>query len=353
MRLSMIVNPFTDDNLALAAQVGVEEIVTPYPGLELDPLLAMCRRVESFGMRLTHVERMVPTLKFIHDLPGRDEQVANFKRLIRNMGEAGLEVLCYSWMPDDDWQRTRCDVPERGGALVTEFNLAELSRGNITDARHDPACGEPTPADRLWENLDRFLDEVVPVAEQAGVRLALHPDDPPLRTLRGQDRIIFNHDAMERAVQLVPSPANGLCYCQGSMAAAGEDVVAGIRRLAPYIVYGHFRDVVGTVPHFRESFHDNGDTDMVAAMQAWRDIGYTGTLRPDHAPSMRGELNETPGYEMLGRLYAAGYMRGLMQATRRQAGVATRDGGIVDEAGSSGAQQTSDGERCGDSGSSR
>jgi mannonate dehydratase len=222
-----------------------------------------------------------------------------------------MEVLCYNWMPDEDWQRTSCEVLERGGAKVTEFDLRYIEE-NCTDAT--PGDHSPTPADKLWENLEYFLERIVPVAEGAGIKLALHPDDPPLPELRGQQRIIISHDAMQRVVDLVPSPASGLCYCQGSLFPAGEDPVEGIRRLAPHIHFAHFRNVVGRAGHFRETFHDNGAIDMRGVIRAYREIGFAGVIRPDHAPSMAGEANDSPGYEMLGRLYAAGYMKGLIQA---------------------------------------
>ncbi len=310
MRLSMIVNPFTERNLQLAAQVGVTDIVLTYPGPGLEPLLAAKKLVESCGLRLTHLERKIPHLKFVHNLPGRDGQIADFKKLIRNMSEAGMEVLCYNWMPDEDWQRTSCTVRERGGALVTEFNLAHVGR-NVTDADGRPPT--PTPAAKLWENLEYFLNEVVPVAEEAGIKLALHPDDPPLPELLGQPRIIISNEALRRVVDLVPSPSNGICYCVGSLHPAGVDVLAGIRSLADKIFFFHARNVRGTAEHFVETWHDNGEIDMPAVFRALKAAGYRGTLRPDHAPSMAGETNETPGYEMLGRLFAAGYLRGLMQ----------------------------------------
>lgn len=311
MKLSMIVNPFNEHNLTLAAQVGVSEIVLTYPGLDLQALLAARRLVESCGMRLTHIERKIPHLKFVHNLPGRDQQISDFKTLIRNMAEAGLEVLCYNWMPDEDWQRTSCTVVERGGALVTEFNLAHVGR-NVTDAYGAPAA--PTPAAKLWDNLEYFLNEVVPVAEDAGIKLALHPDDPPLPELMGQPRIIISNEALHRVVKLVPSRVNGICYCVGSLYPAGVDVLDGIRSLGDKIHFFHARNVRGTATHFTETWHDNGAIDMAAVIRTLKASGYRGTLRPDHAPSMAGETNEHPGYEMLGRLFAAGYLRGLMQA---------------------------------------
>jgi mannonate dehydratase len=311
MRLAMLVDPPTDHNLQLAAQVGVADIVCIYPGLDVSVLLGLKTRVESFGMRLTHVERKIPHHRAVHNLPGATEEIDAFKTLVGNMAEASMEVLCYNWMPDDDWSRTRFDLPERGGAKVTEFNLSEVALLADYATVHDHP---PTSAERLWENLTRFLDELLPVAEDAGVKLALHPDDPPLRELRGQPRIITSHDAMQRVVALAPSPMNGLCYCQGSLAPGGEDPVEGVRRLGPHIVFAHFRNIAGRAEHFRETFHDNGDIDMPAVIRAYREVGYQGAIRPDHAPSMAGETNENPGYEMLGRLYAAGYMRGLIQA---------------------------------------
>jgi mannonate dehydratase len=306
----MIVNPFMERNLQLAAQVGVEEIVLPYPGPGLEPLLAARRMVEAAGMRLSTVERKIPHLKMVHDLPGREAEVEQFKALLRNMAEAGLWIACYNWMPGEDWQRTSSTVRERGGALVTEFNIGDVGR-NVTDADGTPK--ERTPAARLWENLERFLHEVLPVAEECGVTLAIHPDDPPLAEFAGQPQIINSVAALRRVVDLAPSPRNGICYCVGSLHPAGEDVIAGMS-LGPHIAFVHARNVRGTARHFVETWHDNGEIDMPAVFRALKEVGYVGSVRPDHAPSMAGETNETPGYEMLGRLFAAGYLRGLMQA---------------------------------------
>lgn len=307
----MLVNPPTDRHLQWAAQVGVSDVVIPYPGLDAVALAATRRRIESFGMACTHVERKLPHLRMVHGLPGCDRQIDDIKMLLAIMGDAGMQVLCYNWMPDEDWQRTTAEAPARGGARVTAFDVADVGR-NVTDAEGRPP--QPTAAARLWENLQRFLEAVVPVAERHGIRLALHPDDPPLPELHGQARIMGSVAALERAVGLVPSPANAVCYCVGSLHPAGEDVVAGIDRLGPHIAFVHARNVRGTACRFTETFHDDGDIDMPAVFRALKRIGFTGTVRPDHAPSLAGESNETPGYEMLGRLFAAGYLRGLMQS---------------------------------------
>lgn len=311
MRLSMIVNPFTERNLEWAAQVGVSDIVLTFPGLDRGAFAKARRMVEAAGLRLTHLERKVPHLKIVHHLPGWEAQTEDFKSLIRLMAEQEMTVLCYNWMPDEDWQRTSSEVRERGGARVTEFNLAEVGQ-NVTDAEGKPPV--PTPASQLWDHLEQFLHDVLPVAEDAGVTLALHPDDPPLPLLLGQERILHSVASLRRAIDCAPSPANAVCYCVGSLHPAGEDVVAGIQTLAGHIAFVHARNVRGNAAHFVETWHDNGEIDMPAVIRALKRIAYAGTLRPDHAPSMAGESNATPGYEMLGRLFAAGYLRGLMQA---------------------------------------
>lgn len=308
MKLSLFLTPISDRFLAWAAQIGVTDIVAPYPGRDLAVLREQVDRVASFGLKLSVIERHVPHDLLVHRRPGWEEQLAGFCDLIRNMGRLGVNTLCYNWMPDDDWQRTSFSVRERGGALVTEFDLAKIDP--------TPPARPPTPASVLWESLEAFLKSVVPVAEDCGVKLALHPDDPPLESLRGQERILFNFAACERALNLLPSNANGLCYCQGSFASRGENIVEGIHRFASRINFVHFRDVIGQVPYFRESFHDTGKTNMAACIRAYQAIGYNGPARPDHVPTLDGETNENPGYEMLGRLHAIGYMKGLIDGSR-------------------------------------
>ena len=143
----------------------------------------------------------------------------------------------------------------------------------------------------------------------------MHPDDPPLHELLGRPRIMNSVENFERLLQLVPSPHNGICFCQGTFAEMGADIPDAIRRLGSHINYVHFRDVNGTAESFTESFHDNGKTDMAAAVRAYREVRFTGPIRPDHVPQLVGEDDGEPGYTMLGRLYAYGYMKGLFQAT--------------------------------------
>jgi mannonate dehydratase len=318
MRLATVVTPMSDENLALAAQCGVTDVVTRYPGPAPDDLLDVKRRIERFDLRLSVIEGYLP----IEQIKlGRDDgsELEELKALVRNMGKAGIGIVCYNFMAGTDWVRTRLDVPERGGAKVTAFDLRDAQRAVLLG--HDGAGTMDRPdeeriaADALWIRLERFLAELVPVAEEAGVVLAMHPDDPPLGEFLGKARIMNSVESFERLVGLVPSPSNAICFCQGTFAEMGADIPAAIRRLGNHIRYVHFRDVRGTAESFSETFHDNGPTDMVAAMRAYREIGFAGPIRPDHVPQLVGEDDGEPGYTMRGRLFAFGYLRGLMQAT--------------------------------------
>lgn len=325
MRLATVLTPMSHENLTLAAQCGVTDVVGRYPGTNLDDLLRMRDQVESYGMRLATVEGYLP----IENLKlGRDDgtELAAMKTLLGNMQQVGVKILCYNFMAGTDWVRTRLDASERAGAKVTAFDLAEVERamslnqsrsGTQDDVPYARVHGsEDITADHLWQNLERFLRELVPAAEEAGVVMCMHPDDPPLLQLQGKARIMNSVENFERLVSLVPSPANAICFCQGTFAAMGCDIPASIRRLGRHIQYVHFRDVRGTRESFVETFHDNGPTDMAAAMRAYRDIGFAGPMRPDHVPQLYGEDDGEPGYTMLGRLFAYGYMRGLMHGVR-------------------------------------
>ncbi len=315
MNLATVLTPLSDANLRLAAQCGVERVVARYPGPDAGTLLDVQRRVEAHGMTVAAVEGYLPIerIKVGEDADGAE--LAAMKRLLQQMGEAGVPLLCYNFMAGTDWVRTRLDAPERGGAKVTAFDLAEAERA--VSLNHGGSFGSTSciDADALWSNLEAFLRELVPAAEEAGVTLAMHPDDPPLPAFNGRARIMNSVENFERLVALVPSERNAICFCQGTFATMGVDIPATIRRLGRHIRYVHFRDARGTAESFVETFHDNGPTDMAEAIRALREVGYDGPLRPDHVPQLEGEDEGEPGYTMLGRLFAFGYMRGLIHGT--------------------------------------
>ncbi|MCP4174353.1 MAG: TIM barrel protein [Fuerstiella sp.] len=317
MQLSTVLTPESDENLALAAQCGVTQIVSRYPGPTLEHIRRRKQHFAHFNLNLTVIEGYLP----IENIKvGSDDgtELAALKQLVRNMGEVGIPILCYNFMAGTDWVRTRLDAPERGGARVTGFDLADAQKavllGHDEDALKVPENGVGVSVDELWTNLESMLREVLPVAESAGVTLAMHPDDPPLAEFGGRARIMNSLESFERLVRLVPSDSNGVCFCQGTFVEMGVDVPAAIRKLGDHIRYVHFRDVRGNAESFTETFHDNGPTDMAEAMRAYRDIGFDGPIRPDHVPQLEGDHGE-PGYTTPGRLFAWGYLRGLMQAT--------------------------------------
>ena len=314
MQLATVLTPMSDENLVLAAQCGVTDVVGRYPGSNLDDLIRLRDRIKSFGMKLSVIEGYLPIEQLKVGLDDGSE-LAAMKSLLQNMQTAGVPLLCYNFMAGTDWVRTRLDVPERGGAKVTAFDLADVHRAMSLSANSSEITRETISSDSLWQNLERFLKALIPVAETANVTMCMHPDDPPLPEFQGKARIMNSVEKFEKLIELVPSPSNAICFCQGTFASMGVDIPASIRRLGKHIKYVHFRDVRGTRESFVETFHDNGDTNMSAAMHSYRQIGFSGPIRPDHVPQLYGEDEGEPGYTMLGRLFAYGYIRGLMQAT--------------------------------------
>lgn len=267
---------------------------------------------ETWGFSLIGTEDTPPMDKIRLGQQGRDEQIAQFIEQIRALGKLGIEILAYNWMALSSWGRTDIAIPDRGGALVTGYNQAVAQVG---DNLLPP--GEVSAED-MWSALEYFLKAVVPEAEKAGVRLALHPDDPPQIIHRGVPRIMSSVAGYRRMLSLVESDSNGMTLCQGNFAlmsevSSGETSIPELIREFgnSKIPFVHFRDVRGTVEDFRETFHDDGQTDLVGCLQAYSEIDFDGPMRPDHVPTMDGERNDAPGYEMLGRLFALGYIRGL------------------------------------------
>lgn len=278
-------------------------------------LVRMKSAYENAGFSLDVIESRPPMNKIKLGLPGRDEELQYVIDLIRNMGALGIPVWCYEWMPVFNWSRTSGTIPSRGGAMVTGYDHDLMRNAPLTE------FGVVTE-EQLWANLHYFLEQIVPVAVEANVKLAMHPDDPPLSPIRGLGRIMRSLENYQRLVDLVPSPLNGLCLCQGNFTLMTDDLPAAIRHFGQQdkIFFVHFRDVRGTPEKFEETFHDDGKTNMLACMQAYRDIGFEGVLRPDHVPTMEGDQNNQPGYSSIGRLFAIGYIKGLREAVYAEAG---------------------------------
>jgi mannonate dehydratase len=303
-------------------QVGVSYVVS---GLDHSPqrhgqrvtdlpweegaLRLLVRRYEDAGLRVAGIEDSPPLDRARLGLPGGDEEIEQFCTLVRSMGKVGIPMLCYNWMAVIPWFRSSTALRGRGGALVTGFDHA-------VTAEMPPTWAGQVTDERLWDTFGRFIRHVAPVAERAGVRLALHPDDPPRSPLRGIARIMRSVEAFERVVEMVDTPANSITLCQGNFTLMTGDLPGVIRHFGRLgrIAFGHFRDVRGTPERFVETFHDDGQTDMYACMKAWHEIGFEGVMRPDHVPTLEGDAHDDPAYSHLARLHAIGYMAGLREA---------------------------------------
>ncbi len=296
MRLASVLTPLSDVNLQLAAQCGVTDVPTGYHGPELAALLEVKAHIESFGLRLSVLEGFLPIENIKLGNDQFESDIEEMIVLLRNMASAEIPILCYNFMAGTDWVRTSTTTRERGEALVTAFDLQEVAKANSLTDTKTAVVENHISADSLWQNLKRFLERIIPIAEKEGIVLTMHPDDPPIDNLLGRDRIMNNVEAFERLVNFAPSRCNKICFCQGTFATMGVDVPATIRRLGSHIAYVHFRDVRGTPESFAETFHDNGQTDMVEAMRAYHEIGFDGPIRPDHVPQLVGEENGEPGY---------------------------------------------------------
>jgi mannonate dehydratase len=280
-------------------------------------------RVTAAGLTLHAIENLDPG--HWHDVllhgPRRDEQLDHVLESIRLLGEAGVPCLGYNFSLAGVWGHHTGPFA-RGGAESIAFDAASLGpqpqipvgqvwNMSFADEPSDATIGA-VDAETMWARLVAFLLAAVPVAEAAGVRLCAHPDDPPVPTLRHTARVLTSPAAMQRLLDCVPSPANSLEFCQGTVAEMPDvDVYDAIARFARQdrIGYVHFRNVVGHTPKYHEVFVDEGDVDMLKALRTYAANGYDGVFIPDHTPQMSCAA---PWHA--GMAYALGYMRAAMRA---------------------------------------
>ncbi|MEO6317070.1 MAG: mannonate dehydratase [Chitinophagaceae bacterium] len=327
MEFSLSIPGFESPRIALAKQMAVFGAVnSPRNTGDLKPwdpkaIMAVKEGWDKLGMKWNVVEGP-PALgeQTKLGLAGRDEEIGNFITFMKNLKQYGkVDTICYNWMPVVSWFRSKMDNPGRGGALMTSFDYADVK--DLPDTAYGKVSKET-----LWKNLTYFLKAVVPEAEKIGINLSLHPDDPQVDSLKGISRIMTSVENFDRMLNIVPSKYSGLTLCQGNFSLMGADIPSLVRRWgkAGKINYVHFRnvqDLSGQKPSikFTETFHDEGQIDMYAAMKAYYDIGYKGAIRPDHVPTMAGDSNERPGYSTIGTLFALGYMRGLLESIQKNA----------------------------------
>jgi mannonate dehydratase len=254
--------------------------------------------IEDSGLILAAIENLDPA--HWHDIlldgPERSQQIEKVKTIIRRLGEAGIPVLGYNFSLAGVCGRVTAPLG-RGHAITVGMDGpaddVPIPNGMVWNMvyNRNPSAGTlPTISHaELWRRLQRFLEEVIPVAEESGVRLAAHPDDPPMPTMRQQPRLVYQPRMYQTLIDLAPSRSNALELCVGTLAEMTEgniyDAVDQYSRQGK-IAYIHLRNVVGKVPHYRETFIDEGDVDMIRILAILHRNRFDGVLIPDHTPQM-------------------------------------------------------------------
>jgi len=286
----------------------------------LDELLDIRRNAEAEGLKIEAIENFDPA--HWHDIlldgPKRLQHIENVKTIIRRLGEAGIPVMGYNFSLAGVAGRVSGPFA-RGAAMSVGMDGpldTPMPNGMVWNMVFDPnapAGVVPTISpDELWRRLERFLAEVLPVAESSGVKLALHPDDPPMPMVRAQPRLVYQPQLYQRVIDLNASPANTLEFCLGTLAEMTEGTVyEAVEKYSRQVRLGyvHFRNITGKVPFYKETFVDDGDIDMIRVLQILKRTGFDGVLIPDHTPQM---ACEAPWHA--GMAYAMGYMKAAMQA---------------------------------------
>ena len=292
----------------------------------LDQLIALRKQVESHGLVLGAIENFDPAHWYdvLLDGPRKHEQIENLKKIVRNVGDAGIPMIGYYFSLAGVWgwsvKQFGRGFPETVGFDASTINIdSPIPKGMVWNMIYDEVNTDeflpPVSYVEMWQRLTDFLSELLPVAEDCGVRLVAHPDDPPVARLRQTDRLFYSPEHYERLITAFPSPANGLECCLGTLQEMPSvNVYDFVDRHASAgnIGYVHFRNVSGKVPDYREVFVDEGDLDMIRVMELLKKSGYSGIMIPDHTPTM-----STPGAWHAGMAHALGYMKGIIQCLDR------------------------------------
>jgi mannonate dehydratase len=317
-KLSENLADVTPETLRWLAQLGCRHVVFQgTDGVDADKkgywsagdVRAVRKACEQEGLALESM--MIPIDFYLRarlGKPGRDRDIDNVCRTIRAAGAEGVPLLEWRCWPDFYWDERvgyyRTDG--RGGARLRAFDY-----GRVRDAPPFPEIGVVDDKE-MWARFLYFARPIVEAAENAGVRLTMHPNDPPVPVMRGVARIFHHPDGLHRFLKEVPSKASGITFCQGTIAEMGVDVLEEIRHFAGLgkIFLVHFRFVRGKVPHYTEVFIDEGDLDPLQALKAYRDAGYSGPIVSDHTPGMEGDTK----WGHRGRTFSHGYMSALIHA---------------------------------------
>lgn len=290
-------------------------------------LVALKKSINEEGLELEGIENFSPAdwYDILLDGPTKQEQMERLKWMVRNVGKAGIPIIGYNFSIAGVWGHKNRPIA-RGGALTATFNLAEgpeeslIPKGQIWnmtyDANHTNEFIPPISSEELWQRVKWFLQEMIPVAEEAGVRLAAHPDDPPMPNIRGYGRLVYQSSMYQHLLDMYPSYHNALEFCMGSIQEMTDsDIYEAIDQYGKQnaIAYVHFRNVKGKVPNYIETFIDDGDIDMIKALRLLKKNNFHGVLIPDHTPQMSCKA---PWHA--GMAYALGYMKSALSIVNRE-----------------------------------
>jgi mannonate dehydratase len=297
-----------EDTLNFYKAIGVDYLtIYPPPRFETSQeyvsyFAKMSHLAEGHGLKLQNIAIKGPD-EITLGRPNKDHEIERLKQMIGAMGKVGIPTLGYNFKPIGNFRTD--NTYGRGGAAYSTFNYDQLMQ--TPPQVPDKSIDERT----LWTNMDYFLKEIIPVAEENNVRMALHPDDPPIpEPIGGAARIVSTLDQYKRIFDIVDSPSNAMLFCQGCVTEMGVDVYEAIREIGKMekIVYVHFRNVKGSPRNFQEVFLDEGDVDMVKAMKVYKEVGFNGPFMMDHTPGIPGDVKGREGHA-----FATGYIRALIQ----------------------------------------
>lgn len=327
--LGSFIQPNTE-RLRFIRQLGVRDVLmnfyrnalidtgageSPLPGeekWEFQDLVRLRNRIEDHDLRLFAIENLPTPFyeKIMLGLPGKERQLENVKETLFNMGRAGIPVFGYGWMPSGVW-RSSTTFPIRGGARAMRVRLEDFADAPLSH-------GRVFSESEMWEYYHEFLESIIPVAEEVGVTIALHPNDPPTPILGGVPQLFRSFDAFKKAMSLVPSDNHGLEFCLGNWSEMDQDIHEVIDYFGgDKLTYVHFQTVSGPIPDFNEVFvDDSAQYDPFRVISHLFKAGFNGMVMPGHVPQME---SDGPWKER-GRAFTIGYIQGLIDVTLAQAG---------------------------------
>jgi mannonate dehydratase len=313
----------TDEQLLFLKQIGAEYVsVASTPDLRTaEGFMQIKKRYADAGITVWNIGNSavhnMPEVTL--NLPGRDQKIEHYKQYLRNLGKVGINYTTYAHMGNGIWSSGRAEIR---GASAREFDMSSSDKRGVWGDKiwKEPLShGREFTKEEIWENYTYFIKQVVPVALEAGVRIGIHPDDPPVPVLAGVPRCIFsNFDGYKRALEIANSPQVGICLCcgtwlEGGRQLTGKDPEEMIRHFGARKIWKiHFRNVSAPLPHFVETFMDNGYYDMYKIMRALRDVNFDGIMILDHSP-------RTVGGNYAQTAYGFAYMRALLNRANAEA----------------------------------